>query len=190
MPLRQRACGHLHPLLGGRTGLPRSSRFGRSFGLECGRGGTGRRATLRSLWANARGSSSLLDRTKHSNSKLNNAALAPRWLGTPGDLGFVPAVVGKSGSKTHVPTPSQGPFPRMFLFGPCSPRLVRGRQQDRQEPREKPKPRRGPPKVACQAPRIAVVLAPLSPFRMRSAPSPSMRLHSRAGHCCRACCAH
>ena len=30
----------------------------------CGRGGTGRRATLRSLWANARGSSSLLDRTK------------------------------------------------------------------------------------------------------------------------------
>src|SRR5688500_3525867 len=30
---------------------------------ECGRGGTGRRATLRSLWAKARGSSSLLDRT-------------------------------------------------------------------------------------------------------------------------------
>ncbi len=30
----------------------------------CGRGGTGRRATLRSLWAKARGSSSLLDRTK------------------------------------------------------------------------------------------------------------------------------
>ena len=29
----------------------------------CGRGGTGRRATLRSLWAKARGSSSLLDRT-------------------------------------------------------------------------------------------------------------------------------
>jgi hypothetical protein len=29
----------------------------------CGRGGTGRRASLRSMWANARGSSSLLDRT-------------------------------------------------------------------------------------------------------------------------------
>ena len=29
----------------------------------CGRGGTGRRAALRSLWALARGSSSLLDRT-------------------------------------------------------------------------------------------------------------------------------
>ncbi len=31
-----------------------------------GRGGIGRRATLRSLWAKARGSSSLLDRTKQS----------------------------------------------------------------------------------------------------------------------------
>src|SRR4051812_40586032 len=29
----------------------------------CGRGGIGRRAALRSLWANPRGSSSLLDRT-------------------------------------------------------------------------------------------------------------------------------
>ena len=34
--------------------------------LMCGRGGTGRRATLRSLWAKARGSSSLLDRTSQS----------------------------------------------------------------------------------------------------------------------------
>ena len=43
--------------------LPRSKEASlRSF--ECGRGGTGRRATLRSLWANARGSSSLLARTK------------------------------------------------------------------------------------------------------------------------------
>ena len=33
---------------------------------ECGRGGTGRRATLRSLWPKGRGSSSLLDRTKQS----------------------------------------------------------------------------------------------------------------------------
>ena len=32
----------------------------------CGRGGTGRRASLRSLWAKARGSSSLLDRTRQS----------------------------------------------------------------------------------------------------------------------------
>ena len=36
---------------------------------RCGRGGTGRRATLRSLWANARGSSSLLDRTIRLNTK-------------------------------------------------------------------------------------------------------------------------
>ena len=31
--------------------------------LTCGRGGIGRRAALRSLWANPRGSSSLLGRT-------------------------------------------------------------------------------------------------------------------------------
>ena len=37
--------------------------FGALLFHECGRGGTGRRATLRSLWAKARGSSSLLDRT-------------------------------------------------------------------------------------------------------------------------------
>ena len=43
---------------------------------RCGRGGTGRRATLRSLWANARGSSSLLDRTKQSLS-LTNFYLSP-----------------------------------------------------------------------------------------------------------------
>ena len=34
--------------------------------MMCGRGGTGRRATLRSLWPKGRGSSSLLDRTKQS----------------------------------------------------------------------------------------------------------------------------
>jgi hypothetical protein len=33
---------------------------------ECGRGGTGRRAALRSLWPKGRGSSSLLDRTTHA----------------------------------------------------------------------------------------------------------------------------
>src|SRR5688500_20275323 len=32
--------------------------------FTCGRGGTGRRAALRSLWPKGRGSSSLLDRTK------------------------------------------------------------------------------------------------------------------------------
>src|SRR5437868_7814373 len=32
--------------------------------LTCGRGGTGRRAALRSLWPKGRGSSSLLDRTR------------------------------------------------------------------------------------------------------------------------------
>ena len=31
--------------------------------MICGRGGTGRRAALRSLWGKTRGSSSLLDRT-------------------------------------------------------------------------------------------------------------------------------
>ena len=42
--------------------LPRAALAALPF-HECGRGGTGRRATLRSLWAKARGSSSLLDRT-------------------------------------------------------------------------------------------------------------------------------
>jgi hypothetical protein len=35
----------------------------RSYLIMCGRGGIGRRAALRSLWGNTRGSSSLLDRT-------------------------------------------------------------------------------------------------------------------------------
>ena len=41
----------------------------RPIGAMCGRGGTGRRATLRSLWPKGRGSSSLLDRTTQSPSK-------------------------------------------------------------------------------------------------------------------------
>ena len=43
--------------------LPRAALSPALLFHECGRGGTGRRATLRSLWAKARGSSSLLDRT-------------------------------------------------------------------------------------------------------------------------------
>ena len=46
--------------------LPRAVHLVLPTSPECGRGGTGRRATLRSLWANARGSSSLLDRTNFS----------------------------------------------------------------------------------------------------------------------------
>ncbi len=45
--------------------------FTNLWSTRCGRGGTGRRATLRSLWANARGSSSLLDRTKQSSKCYN-----------------------------------------------------------------------------------------------------------------------
>src|SRR5512139_3301297 len=41
---------------------------------ECGRGGTGRRATLRSLWAKARGSSSLLDRTSMETNAIRGIA--------------------------------------------------------------------------------------------------------------------
>ncbi len=46
-------------------GFTRAARFATSRPTVpmCGRGGIGRRATLRSLWAKARGSSSLLDRT-------------------------------------------------------------------------------------------------------------------------------
>ena len=43
--------------------LTRSDGRGRPFSCTCGRGGTGRRAALRSLWPKGRGSSSLLDRT-------------------------------------------------------------------------------------------------------------------------------
>src|SRR5690606_30033810 len=39
--------------------------------MMCGRGGTGRRATLRSLWPKGRGSSSLLDRTRQKIIVLN-----------------------------------------------------------------------------------------------------------------------
>ena len=46
--------------------LPREGRIFLALVDLCGRGGTGRRATLRSLWAKARGSSSLLDRTRQS----------------------------------------------------------------------------------------------------------------------------
>lgn len=58
--------------------------------LMCGRGGTGRRATLRSLWAKARGSSSLLDRTRQSIKPTErgraggSAQELPRFCGTRG----------------------------------------------------------------------------------------------------------
>ena len=43
--------------------LPVPARFEPAHFMTCGRGGTGRRAALRSLWPKGRGSSSLLDRT-------------------------------------------------------------------------------------------------------------------------------
>ena len=48
--------------------------------MMCGRGGTGRRATLRSLWPKGRGSSSLLDRTIQScgTSKIGSNIGQPR----------------------------------------------------------------------------------------------------------------
>ena len=48
--------------------------------MMCGRGGTGRRATLRSLWPKGRGSSSLLDRTIQScgTSKIGSNSGPPR----------------------------------------------------------------------------------------------------------------
>ena len=48
--------------------------------MMCGRGGTGRRATLRSLWPKGRGSSSLLDRTIQScrTSKIGSDVEPPR----------------------------------------------------------------------------------------------------------------
>ncbi len=45
---------------------------------QCGRGGIGRRAALRSLWGNSRGSSSLLDRT--ITSLTWQSPLGPEWL--------------------------------------------------------------------------------------------------------------
>src|SRR3954453_12555975 len=75
--------------------------------MTCGRGGTGRRAALRSLWPKGRGSSSLLDRTSiarsgrmsrqfgrgdvHLGPGLNaaqtNDALVPRDLGEHAEVG-------------------------------------------------------------------------------------------------------
>src|SRR4051794_7144886 len=46
------------PRLASAGGLSHAGLF-----MTCGRGGTGRRAALRSLWPKGRGSSSLLDRT-------------------------------------------------------------------------------------------------------------------------------
>ncbi len=61
-PERQSACTRPGPLLGARS-YRGAADWPAPANPECGRGGTGRRATLRSLWAKARGSSSLLDRT-------------------------------------------------------------------------------------------------------------------------------
>ena len=62
---RPSAVGALQPWICFARGraLPRAALNPALLFHECGRGGTGRRATLRSLWAKARGSSSLLDRT-------------------------------------------------------------------------------------------------------------------------------
>ncbi len=48
------------------SGTCQSSAFDGDPFMTCGRGGTGRRAALRSLWPKGRGSSSLLDRTIRS----------------------------------------------------------------------------------------------------------------------------
>src|SRR6056297_903610 len=53
-----------------------------TYQITCGRGGIGRRAALRSLWGNTRGSSSLLDRTNLSlEIRLGSCFSAPfrRW---------------------------------------------------------------------------------------------------------------
>ena len=47
--------------------------------IQCGRGGIGRRAALRSLWGNSRGSSSLLDRTIQKKKRPGNGALFCFW---------------------------------------------------------------------------------------------------------------
>src|SRR6056297_1027722 len=59
--MRQKVCRNLPlpPIATFANDPPTKSR-------QCGRGGIGRRAALRSLWGNTRGSSSLLDRTIHS----------------------------------------------------------------------------------------------------------------------------
>ncbi len=51
----------------------------------CGRGGTGRRAALRSLWEQSRGSSSLLDRTINCSFLMGLSLAAPQNKGK-GDL--------------------------------------------------------------------------------------------------------
>ena len=97
----------------------------------CGRGGTGRRATLRSLWANARGSSSLLDRTKQflRDSRRDSSA-HPAPEGAP-FCGISRALLQEHGSETFVPVASQRPFRPMSLFGVPSPHLVRRRCVER-----------------------------------------------------------
>src|SRR5689334_24129615 len=53
------------------------------FFMTCGRGGTGRRAALRSLWPKGRGSSSLLDRTIENPSQSGGLAefsIGASWL--------------------------------------------------------------------------------------------------------------
>src|SRR5690348_10144749 len=68
-PLRRRSAfarGRALPAAAGFPPAPGSSReqcFQGAPFMTCGRGGTGRRAALRSLWGKLRGSSSLLDRT-------------------------------------------------------------------------------------------------------------------------------
>ena len=59
-------CLQRHYLLASGALLPRRAAARLSVSV-CGRGGTGRRATLRSLWPKGRGSSSLLDRTNPLN---------------------------------------------------------------------------------------------------------------------------
>ena len=87
----------------------------------CGRGGTGRRATLRSLWAKARGSSSLLDRTRQSGKSSIWGFTQDFW--TPQGLGF--SVICCAGSVAVLPAAKVATLEMVTIGHSQSKRLPR-----------------------------------------------------------------
>ena len=107
------------------TAPARSCRFS-------GRGGIGRRATLRSLWAKARGSSSLLDRTRQFPSEPDFRPRAARTPEAAQFCGLRRLVHSDRGQETPERGEIRAPFRPGSLSGVSSPTERMGRWSNAQ----------------------------------------------------------
>ena len=129
MPVQTRRLQALEPFAKGAL-LPLGPRL--RFRRFSGRGGIGRRATLRSLWAKARGSSSLLDRTRQSCSEPDFRPRAACSREAAQFCGLWRLVHSDRGQETPEPGEMRAGFRPDSLSGVSSPTRRMGRWSDAQ----------------------------------------------------------